>query len=273
MLIDWFTIAAQVLNFVILIWLMKRFLYKPILNAIDAREKLIVAKIADAAHKKTEAQKERDEFAHKNEEFEKQRAILLTKATDDANTERERLLAQARTDAETLNSKHSETRATEAHNLQQALSSRISQEVFVIARKTLTDLAHANLEERMVDAFIRNLRALDDQAKQLFLQTQKATSDPLLLRSAIDLPPEQQTALHNALNETFSAEIHIQFETSPELVSGIELTSNGQKVAWSIKEYLTSMEKSVDELLKESNKLQAPVPTKSLEPELEQKKQ
>jgi F-type H+-transporting ATPase subunit b len=39
MLIDWFTVAAQAINFLILVWLLKRFLYKPVLNAVDAREK------------------------------------------------------------------------------------------------------------------------------------------------------------------------------------------------------------------------------------------
>ena len=71
MLIDWFTICAQAINFLILVWLMKRFLYKPILHAIDARENLIATELADAAAKKTEAQKDRDEFQHKNEEFDK----------------------------------------------------------------------------------------------------------------------------------------------------------------------------------------------------------
>ena len=80
MLIDWFTVGAQVLNFLILVWLMKRFLYKPILSAIDEREKRIAAELADAAAKKAEAQKERDDFQHKNEEFEQQRAALLSQS-------------------------------------------------------------------------------------------------------------------------------------------------------------------------------------------------
>ena len=80
MLIDWFTVGAQALNFLILVWLMKRFLYKPILHAIDAREKRIATELADADAKKAEAQKERDEFQHKNEEFDQQRAALLSKA-------------------------------------------------------------------------------------------------------------------------------------------------------------------------------------------------
>ena len=92
MLIDWFTVGAQALNFIILVWLLKRFLYKPILNAVDAREKRIAAELADADAKKAEAQKERDEFQHKNEEFDQQRATLLSKATDEANAERQRLL-------------------------------------------------------------------------------------------------------------------------------------------------------------------------------------
>jgi len=66
MLIDWFTIAAQALNFLILVWLMKRFLYKPILNAIDAREQRIARELADADAKKAEAQKEREVFKGKN---------------------------------------------------------------------------------------------------------------------------------------------------------------------------------------------------------------
>jgi len=53
MLIDWFTVGAQALNFLILVWLLKHFLYQPILNAIDAREKLIAKELADADAKKS----------------------------------------------------------------------------------------------------------------------------------------------------------------------------------------------------------------------------
>src|SRR3990172_6125549 len=102
MLIDWFTVGAQVLNFLVLVWLMRRFLYRPILNAIDAREKRIAKELADAAAKQAEARDEREEFQSKNEEFDRQRAALLAKATDEANTERQRLLDEARKAADAL---------------------------------------------------------------------------------------------------------------------------------------------------------------------------
>ena len=90
MLIDWFTIAAQAINFLILVWLLKRFLYKPILDAIDAREQRIAKELADADAKKAEAQQERDDFQRKNEQFDQQRAALLSQATDGADVERRR---------------------------------------------------------------------------------------------------------------------------------------------------------------------------------------
>ena len=83
------------------------------------------------------------------------------------------------------------------------------------------------------------------------------------MRSAFELPAEQRAAIQNALNETFSRDIRLRFETAPDLISGIELTTNGQKVAWSIADYLASLEKGVGELLNE----QARQSTEAGEPE------
>ena len=274
MLIDWFTIVAQTLNFLILVWLMKRFLYKPILHAIDAREKRIASELANADAKKAEAQKERDEFKRKNEELDQQRAALLSKATDEAQAERRRLLAEARQAADALSARRQETLRSEVHNLNQAISRRTQQEVFAIARKALTDLATTSLEERLGEVFTCRLREMDGQAKADLADALKSASTPALVRSAFDLPAEQRAAIQNALNETFAAEIHVRFETAPDLISGIELITNGQKVAWSIADYLASLEKGVNELLKEKDKPEAkadPKPIAKAEPRPEAK--
>ena len=271
MLIDWFTVGAQALNFLVLVWLLKRFLYKPILDAIDAREKRIAAKLADADAKKAEAQKERDEFHHKNEEFDRQRAALLSKATDEAKAERQRLLDEARQAAEALSAKRQETLRADARNLSRAVGRRTQQEVFAIARKALMDLATTSLEERLGEVFTRRLREMDGKAKADLAGALKTATDPALVRSAFDLPAEQRAAIQNALNETFSADVRLLFETAPELVGGIELSTNGQKVAWSIADYLASLEKGVGELLKEKDKAEAKVAPEPEEPKPETK--
>jgi F-type H+-transporting ATPase subunit b len=249
MLIDWFTVGAQALNFLILVWLMQRYLYKPIRGAIDAREKLIATELANADATKAEAQKEHEEFQKKNQEFDQQRATLLTKATGEAKVERERLLDEARKAAEALRAKRQAAMKTEEQNLHLAIRRRTQQEVFAITRKALTDLATTSLEERLGEVFTRRLREMDPKAKEGLGAALKTASEPAVVRSVFDVPPAQRAAIQNALNETFSAEVRIRFETAPDLISGIELTTNGQKVSWSIADYLASMEKGVDELL------------------------
>jgi F-type H+-transporting ATPase subunit b len=261
MLIDWFTVGAQALNFLILVWLMKRFLYKPVLHAIDEREKRIAAELADAAAKKDEAAKERDEFQHKQAAFDQQRAALLKQATDEAAAERHRLLEAARQAADALGKKRQETLRAEAQSLGDALRRRTQQEVFAIARKALADLATTNLEERFGEVFTRHLREMGGTEKARLADALK-TASPALVRTAFDLPAKERATIQNALNETFSADVHVRFETAPELVCGIELATNGLKVGWSIESYLASLEDSVGELLKEGEKVEAPAEAK-----------
>ena len=257
MLIDWYTVGAQALNFIILVWLMKRYLYKPILHAIDAREKKIAAELADAAAKEAEASKERDEFQRKSEELEQQRAGLLKKATDDANAERQRLFSEASQAANALTAKRQDALRIDAKNLTQAIQRRTQREVFAIARRALTDLAETSVEERLVAVFTRRLRELDGQTKAGLAKALADASNSALLRSAFELPADQRAVIQNALNETFSADVHIRFETAPDLVGGIEVSASGQKVGWSIDGYLASLEKGIDDLLKEKEKAKA----------------
>ncbi len=257
MLIDWFTVAAQGFNFLILVWLMKRFLYKPILHAIDEREERIAAELANADKKRAEAQKEHDEFQQKNLEFDQQRAALLSNATSEAQSERQRLLDEARKAAVALSSKYQDSLKNEVHTLHQDIARRTQQEVFAITRKVLADLATASLEERMGEVFTRRLREMKGDEKAALGEALKTAADPAMVRSAFELPADQRAAIQNALNETFSAEIRIRFVTAPDQISGVELTTTGHKLAWSIGDYLGSLEKGVDELLKAKGKPEA----------------
>ena len=77
----------------------------------------------------------------------------------------------------------------------------------------------------------------------------KTSNHTVSVHSAFDLPPAQKSAIESAVKETFAPDAQVQFETAPELVSGIELSTNGHKVAWSIADYLATLEKSAGELL------------------------
>jgi len=257
MLIDWFTVAAQVINFLILVWLLKRFLYKPVLNAIDEREKRIAARLQDAEKKKAEALKEQTDFQHKNEEIDHQRIALLGDAANAAKTEREKLIAAARQEAEALHAKLEKATHDEFENLNKAVGTLAQKEALSIARKTLTDLAGVNLEQSMAETFGHRLQDLNDKSRTQFQELLHASAAPLV-RSAFALSDPQKATITAALKPFIEEGTKIAFETKPELVAGIELIANGQKIAWSISDYLSDLSDALGALL-ESKSRPAPV--------------
>lgn len=249
MLIDWFTVGAQGVNFVILVWLLRRFLYKPILSAIDAREKHIAAELADADAKKKEAQKERDDFQGKNKEFDEQRAGLLAKATADAGEERERLIGEAHKRADALGSEQAIALRSNLASLSKEITRQASDEVFAISRRALSDLATVSLEERMSEVFTRRVHQMEGKAKETLGAAIRGSPDPVVVRSAFEMQAVERAAIQNALNETFAADVRIRYETDAKTLCGIELSANGQKVGWSIADYVGSLERRVGAIL------------------------
>jgi len=235
MLIDWFTVGAQALNFLILVWLMRRFLYRPILQAIDAREQLIAKELAAAATMKSEAGRERDEFTQKSGAFAAERG----KAADAMATARQDLLNR------------------EVRDLHAGIGRRAQDEVFAIARKTLSELANDSLEEHLTAAFVRRLRDLPEPARTDLGNALRGAQAPALVRSALELPAAQRGALQEAINVLCSSDIRLRFAAAPEAIAGIELTCSGNKVSWSIDGYLTSLERAVEDLLQKQAR-QAP---------------
>ncbi len=253
MLIDWFTVSAQIVNFLILVWLLKRFLYKPILNAIDAREQRIATQLEDAASIKVAAQQERNTFEHRNAQIEQQRAELLTQATQQADAERQRLIEIARSETARLSEQWRKSLADEQHNLSQQLISRTQQEVFAIARKTLSDLAAVDLEQQIVTIFIQRLRTQSNELLNQLGTSFSNSSSSVVVRSTFKLPVEQQSSIETTIKKIVGRDMVVHYETSPVLLCGIELIIGGYKIGWNIDDYLYRVESSISELIKQSN--------------------
>lgn len=254
MKINWFTVIAQVINFLILVWLLKKFLYKPILNAIDEREKKIRNQLKDADDKKAVAQKEQDDFKKKNEDFDQQKKELMDKAVADANTQKQQLMDAAKTEADDLRTKMEKAAKEKQENDNLQVTKKIQQQVFAITRKALGDIASISLEEQSANTFNQHLAALKDDEKKQFIDAFKANANTILVRSAFELPAKQQKKINDAVNEVLDTKATLQFKTAPEIISGIELSTNGYKIAWSFSEYLNSLEKNISENMKEKVK-------------------
>jgi F-type H+-transporting ATPase subunit b len=248
MLIDWFTVIAQVLNFLILVGLLRYFLYQPILDAIDQREKHIAAELATAETQKSEAKQERASFQKKNAQFEQERAERLKAVEAESQQARKKGLDAARQAAADLKAKHQISLQREQAHLHQTIQRKTAQEVFAIARKTLRDLADAPLEAQMVAAFLRRLSDLAPAEKQGLQAAVQATSEPVRVQTGFALSEVLSAQILKAVQTALGSETEVNFDTSEDLINGIELSTQGQKLAWSISDYLSAMEARLDPL-------------------------
>jgi len=249
MLIDWFTVAAQAVNFIILVWLLQRFLYKPILTAIDAREHKIAAALAAADARQSEAATARDEMACKLKAFDDERAACLAQAVVEVQRQRERMVDAARGEAANLVEKQRASLRADADLLTDQMARLATAEVFSIAGKALGELASTGLEERLCAVFTQRLRQMSKEAKAAFGAALAQSGMSAVVRSRVVISDAEQAALRNAVNETFSADVHLQFETLVTSDEGIGLTAGGQRLAWGIREYLQGLQEKARGLM------------------------
>jgi F-type H+-transporting ATPase subunit b len=191
--------------------------------------------------------KAQNDFTKKNNDFDLQKKGLTDKAVSDSKALRDKLFETAKTEAGLLraNLEKASQENQAAENLQTA--QKTQKQVFAITRKVLTDIASTGLEEQSTKIFISHLCESDDGAKKQFIDAFKSNGNAILIRSAFGLSVKQQNDINNAVDTILGAKTQLHFKTTPELISGIELTTNGYKMAWSFSAYLNSIEKKITE--------------------------
>jgi F-type H+-transporting ATPase subunit b len=256
MLIDWFTVVAQAVNFIVLVWLLKRFLYKPIVTAMDAREQKIASQLRGAEQKKSEAESEAAKFRAAHDQFEQQKQSLFRQAESEAEALRQRLKEEARQEIEKVREEWREALRDEQGAFRANLANRVREEVFSIARNVLADLGGIDVERQIAAVFVRRLEKLNVNERDQITSMFSEAREPTIIRTGFELPGPARAAIETAVTRLRSAgtDRGVQYEIAPELVGGIELAADGHKICWSIADYLSSLERKVERLTVESAK-------------------
>lgn len=253
MTIDWFTVIAQILNFLVLVWLLKRFLYQPILNAVDEREKKITSQLKEAEAKKTQALQERDKFQQKNAAFDIERAAKMEAVQKETATEKQRLFEEVREESKVLRQRYESSLSNEVEQVTERLKQKVQDEVFSIAQKTLEDLANASLEEKMVHVFIEKLKHLTEEEiikfKKAFIDDKK-----MIIKSAFELPESSREQLNEVIDEISDKPIQILYQHAPGLVSGIAIITDRYSLSWNIDAYLDNLRNDIEQSLPHKHK-------------------
>lgn len=245
--IDWFTLIAQIVNFLVLVALLKRFLYKPIINAMKEREAKIASRLEEAEEKRKAAAQEAQSYREKRSELEDQRQDMLARAAEEAEARRRELTRKAREQADALQARWQEAIEREKGSFLSDLRERAGRETYAIARRALKDLANADLEQHMIEVFIERLREAPPEVREGLAESR----EPLVARSAFEIPEEARQRIGEVVGERIADDARLRFETAQDLICGIELRAGGRSLAWSLDSYLEALEERLTRALAE----------------------
>ncbi|MDD8021948.1 MAG: F0F1 ATP synthase subunit delta [Paracoccaceae bacterium] len=216
--IDWWTLGLQTVNVAVLIWVLGRFLFRPVARIISDRQALAGADLAKAKAALAEAEASRDAARAATADLATQRQQMLAAAQSEAAHQKETLLAAAQSEAEAARraalADLVQARATEAR----ALSDQAAQLAGDIAARLLQRLPDDARVLGFIDGLAAAVAALPDATRDSI-----GREGPVRLRTARALTAPETEAVNTALAQVLGRPVALAPEVAPELIAGLEL--------------------------------------------------
>lgn len=243
MSVDWITVAAQLANFLLLVWLLKRFLYRPILDGIDAREAEIAERMRVAVRAKQAAGEAEATYRDQLAALRAEQATVEETARRQAEKERDALLTDAHERIEQERTAWQRHLGEETRSFTQRMHQAGGHALLELTRKALTDLADETLEARMATHLARKIAPMAED-----LHRAAAEVETVVVSSHAALPKPVQAVLKAELVQVFPG-IDVQFRTDDTLAPGLSLRLGGALLAWTVDTYVDGLDARIAEHL------------------------
>lgn len=249
MSIDWFTLTAQIVNFLILLALLKRFLFGPLRNIMDNREEKVTSRLEEARQKWNEAEEKSQRYEQRLAQFEAKKDELMKEARDKAEEKKKEMLHNARKEIDGLYENWEASLEAKKETFFDELHRQTSKKIIELLDKLINELANSSLEEQAINKFIDQMKSLDKKEKKHALRSALDYGEgEMVVLSSFALKEEQKEEVKNILHNIFAAEINCSFKVNSNLGFGIEIRAEGWKMGWNTRIYLDDLKKNIDEL-------------------------
>lgn len=247
MLIDWPTVLFQIINFLILLFLLKRFLYGPITKAMDERAQNIAQGFAKAALSEKAAEQQALLLAAEREEVEKNKMMMHGQARLEIEQWKAESIQQLQQEIAAKREQWQLGLQQEQESFAQSLKMRMGKQVFSVAKKVLQDLADDRLELRLIDHFFQSVS--EEIAAARATQGQRV---PVICATGFALGPEEKERIREECTTIFPSPDSIVFRHEPELGFGIRLVDGNNKWEWNLDHYMNDMEGTILKTISEN---------------------
>lgn len=241
MRIDWTTLALQLINFAILVWLLQRFLYRPVLRVIDARRQAGDARYAEAQRVAEAAKRQLEDIETQRAGVAADRAAALADAREQARQVVEGGRAQAERDAKALLDETRQTLVRERESLLAEARHTALDLAAGMARRVLAEIPESLRIEGWLERIDQHLRSLA-AAERAELVGELAGGGALRVVCAWPVSSDSQERWRARLRQTLGPDVAVTFETNASLIGGAQLCFPHSTLSFSVEGAVSALQ-------------------------------
>ena len=252
--INWSTVFFQIINFWIIVWILKKYLFKPVLSSMDKREKMIQAKLKEAEDAKKNAEKEKQNLLNKIASLEQSKASILAEAYKKADMEYAVLLKSFNAEMTGKRKAFEEQVILEREFLRNSIKDLAGQTILKTLSDALQNLANTDIEKSVLENFILKLKSKNvEKLGELKKYYQKNKS--LGIYTSFDLDTKTKHLISSSIADVIDVKnIKTEFEKHHDIICGIEIVCPPLLISYGVNTYISEFKKNLDNGLAELTK-------------------
>ncbi len=222
--LNWSTFALEIFNFLVLVWILKRFLYKPVLNVITQRRATIENQLAEAKQLHIDADALKERYEHRLADWEQERQKAMDKLMHELEENRLHQLENLKAELAQEEEKNRVVRSRQDKQLMREIELRALQQGAEFASRLLAEAAGPELENRLFDLLLDGLSVIP--ADQISNLSNKWGESPerILVFSAYPLAENKRHQLEETLSRVTGLSAPVFYEQDAKLLAGLNIT-------------------------------------------------
>lgn len=245
MQINWFEVFAQILNFFILLFLLNKFLFKPVMAAMEKREEEIANTVKNAEVKLAEAESLVENYEKKISEIKLQEDEILTQAKKEAESKRELLLSQYKEEVSLKKQNFENEFINEKSDFIKEFRKFLANYTIKISKKVLKPLSNSDLEDKVFEGLLNTIEKIDED---ILNEERKIKRESITVESSNELPDVQKNILNEKISSILNQEknnLNISYKINLDLIYGYKIIFNTYTINENLNFYLKDLEEEV----------------------------
>jgi F-type H+-transporting ATPase subunit b len=222
--LNWTTFILEIVNFLVLVWLLKHFFYQPVQAMVARRQQGITSQLKEADERHQQADELRQQYEHRLADWEDEREAARQSLRHELEAERSRLLQELQ---QSLRAEREKSTVLGARQLDERVREAEVQALAQGARfvaRLLERVASPEVEVRLFELLLAELRELPPSELEALQTLQEGKPVAVVVSSVYPLAEGQRQLLQQQLQALVSASLHFSYQQNPALVAGLHVT-------------------------------------------------